>query len=236
MSAPTSSTPETIGQGFLKAARHRQPLQGWLDALNGLAITDLRHGLPSDASRIAFWTNCYNAGILMALRENGGSTRPPFFTQKRLAIAGQRLSFDDIEHGILRGGKAKYGLGWVPQLWLSSFSRNMRVQRPDCRVHFALNCGAKSCPPIASYTSEKLEEQLELAARGFLEAETRYDASADAVSVTRLMLWFMGDFGGKPGILRLLKSYGIVPPEASPRLRFEAYDWAIDLNRFKGEW
>ena len=39
----------------------------------------------------------------------------------------------------------------------------------DPRIHFALVCGAKSCPPIKVYTSGALEEGLEAAASAFCE-------------------------------------------------------------------
>ena len=39
----------------------------------------------------------------------------------------------------------------------------------DKRIHFALNCGAKSCPPIKVYTPEALEEGLQSAAAAFCE-------------------------------------------------------------------
>ena len=48
----------------------------------------------------------------------------------------------------------------------------------DPRIHFALVCGAKSCPPIKVYTAEALEEGLEAAAASFCEsAGPRYRLS-----------------------------------------------------------
>lgn len=43
------------------------------------------------------------------------------------------------------------------------------VKDMDKRIHFALNCGAKSCPPIKVYTPETLEEGLQSAAATFCE-------------------------------------------------------------------
>ena len=45
----------------------------------------------------------------------------------------------------------------------------------DPRIHFALNCGAVSCPPIAVYEGESLDEQLDIATEGFLEGNTIVD-------------------------------------------------------------
>merc|ERR1719184_519606 len=41
----------------------------------------------------------------------------------------------------------------------------------DPRLHFALNCGARSCPPIRIYTEERINSQLEMATESFLSQE-----------------------------------------------------------------
>jgi len=44
----------------------------------------------------------------------------------------------------------------------------MQICEPlDPRIHFALVCGAKSCPPIRVYTPASLEPGLEAAAQAF---------------------------------------------------------------------
>ena len=43
------------------------------------------------------------------------------------------------------------------------------VQPMDKRIHFALVCGAKSCPPIRVYTPDELDEGLDAAAAAFCE-------------------------------------------------------------------
>ncbi len=44
----------------------------------------------------------------------------------------------------------------------------------DKRIHFALVCGAKSCPPIRVYTPEELDEGLDAAAAAFCEGARNY--------------------------------------------------------------
>ena len=77
----------------------------------------------------------------------------------------------------------------------------------DFRIHFALNCGAKSCPPIAFYTVDKLEEQLELAGALFLNEDTRIDAQRKEAHISRLFLWFLKDFGGRKGARKIVSKY-----------------------------
>jgi hypothetical protein len=101
-------------------------------------------------------------------------------------------------------------------------------------VHFALNCGAASCPAIRSYETDRIDDQLELSAETYLQGEVAYDADADLARVPRLFLWYRGDFGGSAGIRRMLREYGVVPPEAEPTLRYRSWDWSREQGKFVG--
>ena len=49
----------------------------------------------------------------------------------------------------------------------------MQVVKPtDPRIHFALVCGAKSCPPIKVYTPDSLEDGLDSATMAFCEGRS----------------------------------------------------------------
>ena len=56
----------------------------------------------------------------------------------------------------------------------------------DERIHFALVCGAKSCPPIRIYTPESLEEGLQGAAEAFCTSEVVVDPMARSVSLSKI--------------------------------------------------
>ena len=53
----------------------------------------------------------------------------------------------------------------------SSADPRMKIILPevDPRIHFALNCGAKSCPPIKTFSGDQVQAQLNLAANAYLE-------------------------------------------------------------------
>lgn len=51
----------------------------------------------------------------------------------------------------------------------------------DPRIHFALVCGAKSCPPIKLYSPDTLEEGLAAAAEAFIAADVEVDKQARKV-------------------------------------------------------
>jgi hypothetical protein len=99
----------------------------------------------------------------------------------------------------------------------------------DPRVHFALNYGARSCPPLAAWRPEDLDERLHDAARTYLTAETSILDGGEVVRVPRLLLWYLGDFGGRPGILGLLRRYAVIDGAASPAVRFADCDWRLDV-------
>jgi hypothetical protein len=186
----------------------------------------------ADATATAFWLNCYNAATQLLLddRPELYDSRWRFFRADALTVAGTALSLDDIEHGILRG-KSKYGLGYVPRLFASRFERRHRLPETDPRIHFALNCGAASCPPIAAYSAD-VDAELDLTARGYLESVVEYDEEAETVSVPRLCLWFRGDFGGADGVREMLHEYEILPADATPTVRYLDWDWSRDVGAF----
>ena len=70
--------------------------------------------------------------------------RNPLFGKKIIDIAGKRISLDEIEHGLLRHSKVKWGLGYINNIFPSHFEKMNRVSKVDYRIHFALNCGAGS--------------------------------------------------------------------------------------------
>jgi len=194
-----------------------------IEALAGLSQAALGAALPDDRARIATWLNLYNAATqrLFAAAPDGYARRANFFRQAAVTVAGTPLSLDTIEHGLLRRSRPKLGLGFVGTPFAGRFERRFRVDRVDPRVHFALNCAAASCPPIAAYAPERLDAQLDLATRAYLAASIRDDGRT--LTVPRVFLWFAGDFGGPPGIRRFLARHGVATE--TRRLRPAGWDW-----------
>ena len=158
-------------------------------------------------------------------------TRLRHFRDRFLEVGGQRLSLDAIEHGILRRSRWRFGLGYLGNPLPSRFERTHRVEQVDPRIHFALNCGVASCPPIAAYDAAHIDKQLERATLGYLQAET--SVSPAGIALPAILLWYIGDFGGWRGIRRMLQHYGI--EGADRRLRFKRYDWTPDPGRWRAD-
>ena len=124
-------------------------------------------------------------------------------------------------------------------------------------MHFALNCGARSCPPVSYYAGETLDRDLRLAATGFCEDDANVSArvsptSRDTVFVTvsALFRWYRGDFGASDReVLERVEAW--CPPGSAKRralrealdhreredssrepfrMAYAPYDWSADAT------
>jgi len=226
---------EILSQDFLYAVRVDDDASSYKLQLKEVSLNELVKSLNSEAKKKVFWLNIYNAFIQIKAKANPtmiSESRDDFFTNEWIPIAGQELSFDDIEHGMLRNSQWKYGMGYIGTWFPGDFEKSLRVNQVDYRIHFALNCGAAGCPPIAFYQAGKINEQLDVAAQGFMELNTLYDRKKNTVEVSKILSWFKGDFGGTSGILDLLKYYALVPNEAYPKILYREYDWTLSLANY----
>lgn len=190
--------------------------------------------LDKDEKRLAFWINIYNANIQFLLKRNPElfNNRGAFFKAKQITVAGELLSFDLIEHGVLRRSKSKLSLGYFGKLKVSKFEKLFRVKKVDPRIHYALNCGAKSCPPISVYHADKVNEELDSSCKAYLTLN--HKVNENSIEVPVLFSWFRADFGGKRGVRKFLLRYDIVSKEDSKKsLVFMDYDWTLALNPYR---
>lgn len=223
-----------ISQELLLAAKTGEPTDSLVSLLKNIPPSQLKQ-LNTDDEKKAFWINLYNAYTQLRLKQNPGMYRErnKFFKDKVIRIAGKALSLDDIEHGILRRSKIKWSLGYLNKLFPSVFEKETRVHNLDKRIHFALNCGAKSCPPIAFYKPLSLDKELDLATSVYLKGEAEYDSTNNTVYLPAIMSWFRRDFGGKRKMLVLLKKLDIIPADKTPAIKFKKYNWDLFLENYQ---
>ena len=231
---------------FLLAVRRGESAERFVTALAGLDGGALARALDTDGARLAFWLNIYNAVTQQELAANPAQyeNRRSFFSTPLVTVAGRELSLDDIEHRILRRSYSVYTLGYLrrPGFLRDAYFERHAPGKRDPRIHFALNCGAESCPPIAAYTRAEIDDQLDIATEGYLDQTVAFDPDAGGplaglrgsgrVLVPRVMLWFRGDFGGKAGIYEFLRRYDQLPDGTSPRLSYRDWDWSLDLGDY----
>ena len=196
--------------------------------------------LANDAERVAFWVNLYNAMVVHGVVELGiaNSVRevPRFFSRIGYCVGGLFYSADDIEHGILRGNAR-------PPHWLlrrfrgRDLRRVFVVRKPDPRIHFALVCASRTCPPIDVYTPELLEQQLETSAQVFINGGSHIDRQRRQLSLSRIFLWYRPDFQlDDAGLVRWVARYfydeqdreWLKDNAAEIRLNYLPYDWRLN--------
>ena len=176
--------------------------------------------------RLAFWLNAYNDIVReeLAARPRTGHLlrhRRLFRTVGR-EIDGLWFTPDVIEHGLLRGNRRPpYGLR--PLLRAGDPRLALAPPLVDPRIHFALNCGARSCPPIRAYEADRVHEQLELATRAYLEAETVVDREGGAVRLPYLLKLYRADFDDAVAFAQ-----GRLGEDLTGlRVRYGSYDWSL---------
>ena len=155
--------------------------------------------------KLAFFINTYNALVIHGNIERGTPTntwqRYKFFSTVAYNIGGQIFTLNDIENGILRGNRAS-----MATLYLTPFSKSdPRLQHAlpivEPRIHFALNCGAKSCPPIKTFSAGDIENELKMATESFLENDDAIiiDEVDGTIHLSMLFKWYHNDFGETKG-------------------------------------
>ncbi|MGH2628291.1 MAG: DUF547 domain-containing protein, partial [Anaerolineales bacterium] len=157
--------------------------------------------LGSRQKRLAFWINLYNGLVLDAViqwrvertvREVAG-----FFRRAAYRMGGLRYSALDIENGILRGNAPHPALPGAP-FGPADPRQAHSPDRVDPRVHFALVCASRSCPPLAAYDALHVNGQLDQAARSFIRGGgVELDASQGRIHLSRIFQWYAVDFGAR---------------------------------------
>lgn len=164
----------------------------------------------------AFWINAYNAFTIKLILKYY-----PLKTIMDIKEDGKdawNIPFIDI------GGKL-YTLNYIEKTMLLG-------QFNDSRIHFAINCSAKSCPPLRNkaYTAENLNIELRLAARGFINDDRYNILSKNHLQVSKIFEWYASDFlkeeSSIPVYINKQTPHLEIAKNAS--LNFLKYNW--DLN------
>jgi hypothetical protein len=174
----------------------------------------------AESERFAFYTNAYNAWTIklilsrypdvFSIKELGSLFASPW--KKKIArIDGRLLTLDQIEHDILR------------------------AQFKDPRVHFAVNCASKGCPPLQGepFSGAALDDQLDRAARDFVNDPRFNRLDGDTLWVSKLFDWFAEDFGDD--VIGYIQAYADPPlgdllreKKGRIRVRYLDYDWSLN--------
>lgn len=225
-----------LAEALLKAVKTGESADFFSEKLAQLHINQLKADLEQTAYRKAFWINLYNASAQMLLSQyqpdfSNRLHRIRFFSQRKINLAGKFLSLNDIEHGMLRHSSIWWSMGYLNKPIVPQFERSLRVPL-DYRIHFALNCGAISCPAISAYSAEKIEEELTNSMQAFLDQEVILHEQQGLISASALFNWYRGDFGGKKGLISLFCRHLSIPENQRIKITFKSYNWTVHLRKF----
>ena len=220
-----------LSQEVLLASKLGKEIDFFNKRIEEIGTDSLFQFLPDDNSKKAFWLNIYNTFIIQRMSSNRKDK--DFYSARFIEFKDLKLSFDDIEHGILRKSKIKLGLGFLNKWKVTDWENTLRVNQLDYRVHFALNCGANSCPPITNYSVENVNKQLCSNTKNYLCDTSIFSTiRSNRVKVPRLFLWYFADFGGFKGIKNIYRKYNLVPIDTEPKFSFLSYDWTMNIENF----
>ncbi len=201
---------------YAKLKANPEKLETYLDILAVAKPSEMPYN-----AQLAFWINTYNALIIKGVIDHyptksvrkvklfGG-----FFSRLKFQVAGETYSLNQIEHDIIR------------------------TEFVDPRVHFALVCASKSCPPLENsvYLPETIEEQLDAVTLKFITDPEKVllDRAKRRVYLSKIFKWYKADFTeGYDGVPDFLADY--LPSEDADfvlandvKFHYLDYDWTLN--------
>ncbi|SHM36755.1 Protein of unknown function, DUF547 [Cyclobacterium lianum] len=167
--------------------------------------------------QLAYWINAYNAFTIKliidhypveSIRDIGPRIEIPLVNTvwhlEFFEIGGKAASLDEIEHQILR----------------------KEFEEP--RIHFAINCASVSCPKLnnSAFTADRLDEQLEMATRAFINDPILNETDKNKVS--SIFSWFKEDFTRNGSLIAFINRYADSPLDPNAKISFKDYDWGLN--------
>ena len=181
------------------------------DVVDGIAAAPA--STAKSREQLAFHINAYNAWILHEAVEKypTKSVRDALFTfflTNRISVAGVKMSFNRLEKDIIR---PRFG---------------------EPRIHFALNCASRSCPPLRNepYDAGKLDAQLDEQTSAYVNSEIGVKPQGDGAALSKIFDWYKEDFGGDAGVLAFLKKYRSGKSDFK-KISYQDYDWGLNETK-----
>jgi hypothetical protein len=186
----------------------------------------------TDDDRLAYYVNAYNALCMYAIVQHnypenlqhagpaaGAAVESSLFTGDKFMVGGQPMTLDEL------------------------LSKKLRSSG-DPRVHFALNCGTRSSPPLRGdpYEGYKLEEQFREQGRRFLSDPRGAVRDGADVKISEIFERYGDDFLAgyekktghhATGLLQALQLYAAPdsPVAGAGGCTFMSYDWSLNTAR-----
>ena len=207
--------PSLVSYGAVTPAE-RQALAGYLAALAAARPTTFARN-----EAFAYWANLYNALTVQLILDNfpvksimnikSGPISIGPWDRKAVTVEGASLSFNDIEHKILRRYFA------------------------DNRVHYALNCASLGCPDLKAtpWRAASLDADLDAAARRYINSRRGVAFDGDKLAASSIYKWYGGDFGASDAArIAHFSRYADAPLKqklaSAKKIDRFVYDWSLN--------
>lgn len=163
----------------------------------------------SKTEKLAYWINAYNA-----------------FTIKRILKAYPLNSITKLDNG------KTWDVKWI-KIENNTYSLNdientiLRTEFKEPRIHFAINCAAKSCPPLynRAWTAANMESDLELRTRSFIQNPVYNSVEANKAGLSKLFDWYKTDFGD---LISFINKYSKLKLTTKATISYKEYNWSLN--------
>ena len=185
------------------------------ETLNNLVTQIANYSLEgvSQDHRAAFYINTYNTLVIKQIVDNYPIKSPMdvkgFFKITTFEVANEIVTLDQIE-------------------FIKLFAATN-----DPRIHFALGCGARSCPYLYgnAFYPEKLQEQLEFRAQLIIDRPNYVHVLDDEkkVVLNKIFDWYSDQFIENAGsLLSYVNKYRFYKVPDRYEVEFQEYDWSLN--------
>jgi hypothetical protein len=198
--------------------QHYTELSDYLDQLAAIEVDELARD-----EQLALYINLYNATMICAVIDRFGADYSP-----------EEDKFAVFDTKIVRQGGKQYSLNHLE-------NKIIRPKFNEPRIHVALVCGARSCPPLLprAYRAADLDEVLEANMKRFVSADlfrNQIDRKRRRMQLSSIFEWYADDFGGKQGVGKFVDRYHD-RDLSSFKISYGSYSWKLNVAApAKGRW
>ena len=227
---------QKIDYPLIACTKYYRHFQAVASALENANPADLE----ADEEKKAFWINIFNTLVIHGVIALGIKTSvkevPFFFDRVQYRVGADLYTLSDIEHGILRQNRRP------PARLCKRFSpsdprRKFCVKAIDPRIHFALVCASRTCPPVEAYDGHVIDEQLDTAASVFINGTSRVEQSQNRLFLSEIFKWYQKDFQqGSQRVIPFVANYlydeqnarWLLKNEPVIDIQYLPYDWRLN--------
>ncbi|VXC38936.1 conserved exported hypothetical protein [Flavobacterium sp. 9AF] len=146
-----------------------------------------------------------------------------------------KLIVDNFPINSIRDVYQSFDLRFIPVknqlVSLNYIEKEILSKTLDERVHFAINCASISCPNInrVPFYADTIENQLEVAAKKFINNTTKNDISRKEVKLSKIFDWFAADFlKNNASVIDYINKYSDTRIKENAEIQYLEYNWSLN--------